>query len=79
MRMGPAVRIITALIAAVLIGGVGVVHADQPTWPCPGQSCAVPTDVPRCLVVIQVGLVPNFAMQPCGWTWTRDAGWQPTG
>jgi hypothetical protein len=73
------VRIITALIAAVLIAGVGVVQADAPTWPCPGQNCQVPPDVPQCLGVIQVGRVPNFAMQPCGWTWTRNKGWQPVG
>ncbi|MBV9721733.1 MAG: hypothetical protein JO082_07420 [Mycobacterium sp.] len=71
-------RIITAL-AVVLIAGVGAVHADPPTWPCPGQSCQPPSDVPRCPAVIDVGLVPNFAVQPCGWIWTRDNGWQPTG
>jgi hypothetical protein len=71
------VRIIAALTAAALIAGVGAAHADAPTWPCPGQNCQPPPDLPRCLVVIQVGVVPNFAMQPCGWTWTRANGWQP--
>jgi hypothetical protein len=76
--LGPAVRI-TALVAAVLIAGVGAVHADTPTWPCRGQSCQAPPDVPRCVVVIEVGTVPNFAATPCGWAWTAANGWQPTG